>query len=156
MNLGRNADSDSLSSYRALGINTKSKIRKQLQSPASWTLATPPASNPVLSTSNMRGVSEGLPAISFLRFSQKRHLIFFLQLRGEQLISQLLPVFHAVDPQDGPVRSRVYRAKTHSRAGRFALFSAYRQASSPLVSPAFWCSAVQRRHKLNPTSERDK
>lgn len=64
-------------SFAALGINTKSKIRKQLQSPASWALANLPASNPVLSTSNMRGVSEGLPAISFLRFSQKRHLIFF-------------------------------------------------------------------------------
>lgn len=103
----------------------------------------------------MRGVSEGLPAISFLRFSQKRHLIFFSSAQGEQLLSQLLPVFAAADPQDGPVRSRVYRAKTHSRAGRFALFSA-RQASSPLVSPAFWRSAVQRRHKLNATSERDK
>lgn len=104
----------------------------------------------------MRGVSEGLPAISFLRFSQKRHLIFFLQLLGEQLISQRLPVFAAVDPQDGPVRSLVYRAKTHSRAWIFAFFPAYGQASSPLVSPAFWRSAVQLRHKLNLTSERDK
>lgn len=39
----------------------------------------------------------------------------FLQLSGEQLVSQRLPVFAADDPQDGPVRSRVYRAKTHSR-----------------------------------------
>lgn len=41
-------------------------------------------------------------------------------------------------------------------AGRVALFPAYRQVSSPLLSPAFSRSAVQRCHKLNPTSERGK
>lgn len=63
----------------------------------------------------MRGVSDGIPAISFLRFSQKLDLTFFLKLSGDQLVSQLLPVFAADDPQDSPVRSWVYRAKAHSR-----------------------------------------
>lgn len=99
---------------------TKSKIRNQLQSPAFRELATPQASNLVLSTSNMRGV--GYPtgflwflSCDFLKKKKKKDTWPSIQLSGEQFIFELLPVFAADDPQDSPARSWVYRAKTHSR-----------------------------------------
>lgn len=137
-------------SFAALGINTKSKIRKTA------------AVTCVLSTRNPAGIQpcsvHFKHAWSIRRascdFLKNDSYFFFLQRRAAYFPAA--PYLPRLTRRTEPVRSPDYRAKTHSRAARFAPFPAYRQGSSPLVSPAFSRSAVQRRHKLNPTSERDK
>lgn len=136
---------------------TKSKIRNQLQSPAFRGLATPQASSLVLSTSNMRGVGYPKGFQWFLSCdllkktpdplfgSAKSSLFLSCSLYLSRMTHRAVPLALGSTAQRRTVD-----------AGRVALFPAYRQVSSPLVSPAFSRSAVQRCHKLNPTSQRGK
>lgn len=72
---------------------------------------------------------------------------------SEQFISELLPVFAADDPQDSPALVSTVQRGTID-AGRLALFPAFRQVCSALLSPAFSPSAGLRCHKLNPNKKK--
>lgn len=139
---------------------TKSKIGNQLQSPAFRALATPQASNLVLSTSNMRGVGYPTGFQWFLSFSKNKNKKMTSDPLFSSAESSLFPSCSLYLPRmthrTVPLALGSTAQRRTADAGRLVLFPAYRQVSFPLVSPAFSRSAVQRCHKLNPTSERGK